>query len=499
MSEVNQTKKLGVASLVMMIFSIIFGFTNPTIAFLKLGYSSIIWYVFSAVTFFLPLIFIVAEFAVSFKNDASGGIYTWMSRSRGDLYGFVGTFMWYFVIIVWITGVAARIWVPISSLLFAEDKTKTWNLFGLGSTKTLAIFGILLVIGVTFMATRGFNKVSMIAKIGGLSCTAINILLYITSTLILVLNKGYFEEPIKGVETFFKSPNPNDTIITLFGFITFSVFAFGGIETLASLVDKAKSAKTFSKACMVGGVVIAIGYSTAIFFWGITANYKEMNTQAHLGNVLFIFMRNLGYKLGLALGMPIEAASNLGSIFMRIVGVSIFFSFLGALFTIVYSPLKTLFDGSPKGLWPENFTKKNAANMPQNAMWIQAVIVCLILGVTPFLGDAMATFFDILQLLTNVAQSLAFIFIIAAFPAFRKNENLNHDFKIFKTNGLAYFVTTISLLVLAFATIFTIIEPTLKGEVGGLSKTMIMIIGPVVFFIIALLIFKSYKNRETHI
>lgn len=499
MSEVSQTKKLGVLSLVMMIFSIIFGFTNPTIAFLRLGYSSIIWYVFSAITFFLPLIFIVAEFAVSFKNDASGGIYTWMSRSRGELYGFVGTFMWYFVIIVWITGVAARIWVPISSLLFAEDKTKAWNLFGLGSTKTIVIFGILLVIGVTFMATRGFNKVSMIAKIGGLSCTAINILLYITSTLILILNKGYFEEPIKGFETFFKSPNPDHTILTLFGFITFSVFAFGGIETLASLVDKAKSAKTFSKACIIGGVVIAIGYSTAIFFWGITANYKEMNTRAHLGNVLFIFMQNLGYKLGLALGMPIESASNLGSIFMRIVGVSIFFSFLGALFTIVYSPLKTLFDGSPKGLWPSNLTKKNNANMPQNAMWIQAAVVCLILAIIPFVSKDIASFFDILQLLTNVAQSLAFILIIAAFPAFRKNENLNHDFKIFKNNGVIYFVTTISLLVLSFATIFTIIEPVIIKAPGGLSKTMMMIMSPVVFLIIALLIFKSYKNRENNI
>ncbi len=499
MSEVSHTKKLGVLSLVMMIFSIIFGFTNPTIAFLRLGYASIIWYVFSAITFFLPLMFIVAEFAVSFKNDASGGIYTWMSRSRGELYGFVGTFMWYFVIIVWITGVAARIWVPISSLLFAEDKTKTWNLLGLGSTKTLAIFGILLVIGTTFMATRGFNKVSMIAKIGGVSCTAINIILYITSTLILILNKGYFEEPIKGVETFFKSPNPDHTIVTLFGFITFSVFAFGGIETLASLVDKAKSAKTFSKACIIGGIVIAIGYSTAIFFWGITASYKEMNTRAHMGNVLFIFMQNLGYKLGIALGMPIESASNLGSIFMRIVGVSIFFSFLGALFTIVYSPLKTLFDGSPKGLWSSNLTKKNSANMPQNAMWIQAVVVCIILLVASFFGDAIGKFFEILQLLTNVAQSLAFILIIGAFPAFRKNENLNHDFKIFKTNGVASFVSTIALLVLSFATIFTIIEPVVTNAPGGLSKTMMMIISPVIFFIVALLIFKSYEKKKVNI
>ena len=497
MSENVETKKLGVISIVLMMFSVIFGFTNPALAFFRMGYASIIWYVFGAFVFFLPLMFVSAEFAVSFKNEKGGGIYTWMRRSRGELYGFVGTFMWYFSVIIWFTGISARFWVPLSSFLFGEDRTKSWSILGLNSTQTLGIIGILLIVFVTFLATRGFDKISGIAKIGGISCTLINVLLYIVSLTILILNKGFFEEPIKGVNTFFKSPNPSHTPITLFAFVTFAIFAYGGIENLGSLVDKAKSAKTFSKACIIGTIIIASGYCIAIFFWGISANYEKMNADVNMGNVLYIFMRNLGYKLGLSMGMPVESALKIGSAFMRIVGISLLFCFLGAMFTMVYAPLKTLLDGAPKDMWPSFLTKKNERNMPQNAMWMQALIICLIIAIISIFGKGLANFFEILQLLSNIAQSIPYIFIVAAFPAFRRNENLNHEYKVFKSTPMAILVSTISFLVISVAVLFTILEPALsKEQANGQFQTLCMLIFPIVFFAIAFIIFNSYKKRN---
>ena len=46
--------KIKYGSLVLMIFSAIFGFSNSLTAFYQMGYSSVIWYILAALLFFLP-------------------------------------------------------------------------------------------------------------------------------------------------------------------------------------------------------------------------------------------------------------------------------------------------------------------------------------------------------------------------------------------------------------------------------------------------------------
>ena len=501
MSETTVTKKLGVPAIVLMIFSVIFGFTNPGIAFFRMSYASIIWYIFGAITYFLPMMFIAAEYAVSCRNEPGGGIYTWMRVAKGEFYGFVGTFMWYYAVLVWFTGMSARTWVPLSCFLFGEDKTKSWSILGLKNTQTLGLIGILLILSITFLATKGFKNVSTVAKIGGLSCTIINVLLYITSLTILFFNKGFFEEPIKGISTFTKSPNPAHTPITLIGFVTFAVFAYGGIEGLGSLVEKAKSAKTFSKACIIGTLFISFGYSLAIFFWGISANYSQLNSNpdVNMGNILYVLMRNLGYKLGLCLNMSQEGAINLGMIFMRGLGLSMLLSFFGALFTLIYSPIKSLLDGAPKNMWPSFLYKKNKADMPSKAMWLQAVIICSLIAIISFSVKDMRGFFEILQLLSNIAQCIPYIFIIASFSAFRRNDSLNHEYTIIKSKSAAVAVSILSSLIVTAATVFTAFEPVIVGkDPDRVFKTSCMIIAPVAFFIISFIIFSLYKKRANN-
>lgn len=91
MDNSNSTKiKLG--SLVLMIFSAIFGFSNSISAFYQMGYASIIWYVVTAILFFLPSALIFAEYGASFKG-IKGGIYSWLEGSTNEKVAFVGTFI----------------------------------------------------------------------------------------------------------------------------------------------------------------------------------------------------------------------------------------------------------------------------------------------------------------------------------------------------------------------------------------------------------------------
>ena len=81
--EENKSK-IKLASLVLLIFSSIFGFNNSINAYYQMGYYSIIWYLVSALLFFLPSAMIFAEYGSTFKG-AKGGIYSWLKGSVSNL------------------------------------------------------------------------------------------------------------------------------------------------------------------------------------------------------------------------------------------------------------------------------------------------------------------------------------------------------------------------------------------------------------------------------
>src|SRR5665647_2447943 len=142
MSEnVKRTKKLTLISLVLMIFTSVYGFNNMPRSFYIMGYAAIPWYILSGIAFFIPFAFMMAEFGTAFKNE-KGGIYSWMSLSVGPKFAFMATFMWYSSYVIWMVNVASGLWVPVSNALFGTDTTQTWALFGLTGPKTLGILGI---------------------------------------------------------------------------------------------------------------------------------------------------------------------------------------------------------------------------------------------------------------------------------------------------------------------------------------------------------------------
>lgn len=98
MSE--KKKKITLVGLILMIFSSIYGYSNSLTAFYQMGYASIIWYVLTAVLFFLPSALMFAEYGASFKA-AKGGIFSWLRGSIGEKPAFVGTFIW---LAAWVIG-----------------------------------------------------------------------------------------------------------------------------------------------------------------------------------------------------------------------------------------------------------------------------------------------------------------------------------------------------------------------------------------------------------
>lgn len=491
----GKQKKMSLIALVLMIFTSVFGFANIPRAFYLMGYGAIPWYILSAITFFIPYAFMMAEYGAAFKNE-KGGIYSWMEKSVGGRYAFIGTFMWYASYVIWMVNISSTIWIPFSNAIFGSDKTSTWSFLGLNSTQTLGVLGICWILIVTLVASKGLQKITKITSIGGTAVALLNIVLLIGAAAVLIANGGHLAQPVVSSVSFTQSPNPGyQSTISMLSFLVFALFAYGGIEAVGGLVDQTEKAEvTFPKGVTVAAAIIAVGYCLGIFLCGIFTNWKDILSlkNVNIANVAYVTMQNLGYQIGQSFGCSQVTSLTIGVWVARYTGLSMFLALSGAFFTLCYSPLKQLIEGTPKELWPGNLAEVKDG-MPKKAMWVQCVLVMAFIALVSFGGDAAAKFFAVLINMTNVAMTLPYMFLSVAFIAFKKKKDIKKPFEVYKSYKWTCIITVIVTFTIGFANFFTIIEPAVRGD---LKDTIWMIVGPVFFSIVALLIYGAYEKKN---
>lgn len=499
MSENNNAKKITTGALVLMIFSTIFGFANTPVAFMQMGYGAILWYILGALLYFLPSSLMYAEYGSALK-ESKGGIYSWLDASISEKWSFIATFIWLSAWVIWQVMVSQKICITISTIIFGHDTTNTWHLFGLNSTLTVALISIIGVIAITWLVNHGIDTIAKISSIGGLAVMLLNVTLILSSVFILFKNHFQLAQPIQHVSQFATSVNPQfQSPIAMISFMIYAIFAYGGLESMGGVTDSLdKPEKTFPRAIMISTVVIGIGYALNIFLWGISTNWNHVinHPDVNLGNITYVLMQNLGLELGKAFHLSTHAALTMGMVFSRLSAIGMLCAYLGSFFVLIYSPLKSFIMGSPKELWPEKVTKLNKKGMPSFALWVQTAIVCVIIG-----GVAIAStlihqdskfLFNLLTSMSNVASTLPYLFLVAAFPFFKKRQDLDRPFEAFHSRKTMLVIVTITLITLAIANGFTIIQPFIEKDWVGAAAT---VAGPLVFGIFAWALYTTRSKR----
>lgn len=492
-------KKLGLMSLILMIFTSVYGFNNIPRSYYLMGYAAIPWFVIAGILFFIPFAFMVAEFGSAFRNE-SGGMYSWMEKSVGPKYAFIGTFMWYTSYVLWMVNVSSGIWVPVSNIIFGEDNTANWSLFGsdlISGSRMLGIMAVIFFIFVTYFDAKGIDKISKVTSIGGTAVLAINIIVVIGSIVMIIARHGELQQPFAGFESLKTPLNAayQGSPIMILSFIVYALFAYGGIEAVGGLVDKTENPKkNFPKGIVSAAMVIVVGYALLIMLVGSFTNYKEIlgSDKITLGNVSYVIMSNFAAEIGEAFGATSAMQVTLAHGFARVYALIMLLALMGAMFTLVYSPLKQIIDGTPKELWPGKMGEITEDGMPKNAMWIQCAIVCVMILLVSFGGDTMQEFFLILTAMVNVGMTVPYIFVSFAFPAFKKMKDVDRSFVVFKTQKSANFWGYVVTLTLVFANVFAIIQPALQGD---FATTFWSLSGPVIFGLAAWIIYTRYEKK----
>ncbi|MDU1314395.1 glutamate/gamma-aminobutyrate family transporter YjeM [Clostridium septicum] len=491
----NNTSKLTLSALILMIFTSVYGFNNIPRAFYLMGYSAIPWYILSAITFFIPYAFMMAEYGAAFRKE-KGGIYSWMEKSVGPKYAFIGTFMWFASYLIWMVSVSSSIWVPLSNLIFGTDKTETWSLFGLNAPRTLAILGCIFIVLITFISSKGLKSIAKIASIGGVFVSSANIVLIIGALIVLVFNGFNMAQPISAAE-FIHSPNPNyQTPLGILSFLVFALFAYGGLEAVGGLVDKTENPKVvFPRGIKIAALVIAVGYSLAILFVGFFINWKSIlsSSNVNMANVSYIVIKNLGIELGRVFNLSPDNTVILGAWFARFIGLAMFLALTGAFFTLIYSPLKQLIEGTPSEIWPKRWTIKDENDMPVNAMWVQCIIVVSIILISSFGGKSAGVFLDYLILMGNVAMTIPYMFLSFGFIYFKRKKEIQKPFEIYKNPIVTNVTAIIVTFTVGFANFFTILQPAL--ETKDYISTLFQLIGPLFFGFVGFLLYYIYEKK----
>ena len=264
--------KISLGGLILMIFSSIFGWNNSLTAFYQMGYASILWYLVAAILFFVPSSLMFAEYGASFKA-AKGGIFSWLRGSIGEKPAFIGTFLWLAAWVVWLVSSSQYFLVAVSTMIFGKDVTTSWHLFGLSSDITLGILEVLFLVVVTFIATHGIDKIVKVTSFAGFFTMAMPIAFLIISAIILIMHHGALAEPVT-TTNLIHSPNQNFVSpIAVVSFIVYAIFTFGGMETMAGVIDNVdQPEKIFPRGVLIGCGMMAFLYFLVIFLCGISTN-----------------------------------------------------------------------------------------------------------------------------------------------------------------------------------------------------------------------------------
>lgn len=477
-----------------MIFITVYGMANAQQVYYQMGYASITYLIIAAIFFFIPYCFIVAEMSSAFK-EKHGGIFSWMTESVNERFGLIGTMIWYgSFVVMWFS--ASTICIAFSTAILGKDTTAMWHAFGLNSAQLLAIIGAIYMIIVGFVSTRGIKRMTFLSNIAIVTVILGHILVLGGGLLVFGLQGFHFQQGFDfgKISSYFYGPNPSySSFLPALGFLVFTFFAYGGMENISGMVDKVKdSKKNVPKAIILSCVGITVLYIVVVLISGITCNWQKTfgNSNVNLANYTIYLTQQEFFRLGTLFGMSAAHSLLLGQWVNRVMSI-LSLLFITSMPLRIYSPIKHMFEGLPKGMVPDKLLKINKHGVSGNAIIFQTVIVVFFVLLLGFGGGSVSALFNKMTLMTFVAGSVPYAFIIFAYIKFKGNEKIKKEYQFFnKKTGII--VGIICFLVLTFTNIYAIIEPTLQGD---FTNTLWIGGGPVLFAVLAYVLDVRYRSK----
>ncbi|MBS7576404.1 MULTISPECIES: amino acid permease [unclassified Enterococcus] len=485
--------------IVLIIATTVFSFSSSTTAFFTMGLHAVPWLAMAAIFYFVPFAIINSEFTSAYPNS-KGSLYQWLSENLSQRLAFITSFIWYSSYFIWMMSLFLKLWIPFSVLIFGYDISKLTTIFGVSTKWVLTILSLIGVLIMTWIINHGFIKIIRCLYLSGILMVGL-VALTVISNLILAIRhpEQILPNLSSSINTgsFFETQNLTG-ILSQLPFFIFAITAFGGLDTVSSLVDKLGNQQNkFSKAVLLGGFFVLLLYFLDILSWAIGSNFASVRqlTNQHLGNLMYGLMSLLSNELSQSFKLSAKGTHILNQAYIRYTALTLFTAYIGLLATIGYAPLKVLISSTGTHFFQPRLYQENRYGVLSRAINIQAAIISLFvlalsLG-TPFISSM----YNQLTLMTNLSRSLPYFLIALAYPFFKRNFQ-GHYLNIIQKKWQIRLLMCSVMLSISLAIVFEIYATWL--DEGWLS-VFFLLVGPVGAFLIANQLYqrKILKEQST--
>lgn len=430
------------------------------------GLSSAFYYLFAAIVFLIPTSMVAAELAAMF-SDKQGGVFRWVGEAFGPRTGFLA---------IWLQWIESTIWYP-TVLTFGAVSIAFIGMDGasdaaLASNKLFTLVTVLAIYWIaTFIALKGLDWVGKISKWGGMIGTIIPAGLLIVLGIIYIATGG--QNHMDMTQSFFPDLTKLDNLV-----LASSIFLFyAGMEMMGvHVMDVSNPSRNYPKAIIIGSLATVCIFVLGTFALGVIIPVKDIN----LTQSLLIGFDNYFRHFHISWAGPIIA-------------VALMFGVLAGVLTWVAGPSKGIFTVGKAGYLPPFFQKSNNHGVQRNILLIQGGLVTL-LSLLFVVMPSVQSFYQILSQLTILLYLIMYMLMFAAAIVLRyKMKTTPRPFRLGKGNGLMWILGITGFAGSLLAFVLSFIPP---GQINTGNTTVwyaVLIAGCVIMVVIPFIIYALRK------
>ncbi len=449
------------ASMVMAVYE------YPTFA--TSGFSLVFFLLLGGILWFIPVGLCAAEMA-TVEGWEEGGVFTWVSNTLGEKWGFAAISFGYLQIAV---GFIPMLYFVLGALSYILN----WPALNEDPlTKTIA--ALIILWGLAFTQFSGTKYTAQIAKLGFFG----GILL--PAAFLVVLAIGYLSSgaPLAiemSAATFFPDFTQIGTLVVFVAFI----LSYMGVEASATHVNEMKNPGRDYPLAMLLLMIAAICLSS---IGGLSVAsvipHAEINLSAGVVQTFKVLITHYGAGFEWA---------------VRIVAALLVLGVLAEIASWIVGPSRGMYVTAQKGILPASFAKVNKNGVPVTLVISQLLLTSVALIVLTNTGGGSNMSFLIALALTVVIYLCSyFLLFLGYIHLVRKQPEKKRSFNVPGGNGFKILVASVGFAISAVAFVVSFFPPSsLPGASADETYVILLVVSFVIVFALPFIIYAVHDKR----
>ncbi|KLN95713.1 glutamate:gamma-aminobutyrate antiporter [Moellerella wisconsensis] len=449
------------ASMVMAVYE------YPTFA--TSGFSLVFFLFLGGLLWFIPVGLCAAEMA-TVEGWEEGGVFTWVSNTLGEKWGFAAISFGYLQIAI---GFIPMLYFVLGALSYILN----WPALNQDPiTKTIAGLVILWVLAITQFS--GTKYTARIAKIGFFA----GILLPAIILVILAINYLSSGAPLAiemNASTFFPDFTQIGTLVVFVAFI----LSYMGVEASATHVNEMKNPGRDYPLAMLMLMIAAICLSS---IGGLSVAsvipHAEINLSAGVVQTFEVLIAHYGAGFEWA---------------VRIIAALLLLGVLAEIASWIVGPSRGMYVTAQKGILPQRLAKVNKNGVPVALVISQLIITTVALIILTNTGGGNNMSFLIALSLTVVIYLCSYFMLFLGYiHLVRKQPEKNRAFNVPGGNGVKILIASIGFIVSVLAFVVSFFPPSsLPGSEGNETYVISLVISFLIVLAIPFIIYGLHNKK----